>query len=234
MNKVLIGTLCAVVAASCNLFSQITIDNFDSYDDTAALQANWGSFGSGAQAGAPTLAEDAGVSGTNAALFALTWNVGNNANMQMVNVPSAAQSLDVGDTIDVTLYIVTRAGFDPPTNPTLLKLAIEGTNSVIWQTTTVAAATVNSATYQTISFSLNETDMSRTSAAVASLSDTLASIDNIRLRFENTEDASTRQDVYVDDIIVAAVPEAGQYASFIAIGALIATVVYRRRGRRQE
>ncbi|MDP0498340.1 MAG: hypothetical protein Q7Q73_19280 [Verrucomicrobiota bacterium JB024] len=232
MNKVILCTLFAVVAASGNLFSDVTIDNFDSYTTSAELQTYWNSFGA-ASAGLPALNVGGGVGGTNAARYGLVWSAGNNANMRMFNVPSGVQDLSAATSVEVTLYIVTRDGFSAPTDPTALKLVIQGgANDSIWQTTDAAAVSLSNTSYSTVGFTLNTTDMERVGGS-DSLTDTLAAITSIRLRFENAVESNVIQDAYIDSIVAVTVPEAEHYASFAAIGVLLITMVYRRRGCRQ-
>jgi hypothetical protein len=232
MNKVILCTLFAVVAASRSLFSDITIDNFDSYTTSGELQAYWNSFGA-ASAGAPALTIGGGVGGTNAARYGLVWSAGNNANMRMFNVPSGVQDLSAATSVEVTLYIVTRDGYTAPTDPSTLKLVIQGgANDSFWQTTDAAAVSLTDPNYTTVGFTLNTIDMERVGGS-DTLTDTLAAITSIRLRFENTVESGVIQDAYIDSIVAVTVPEAGHYASCAALGALLVVMVCRRRSRRQ-
>lgn len=234
MNKLLTCSLFVAVATAGNLFSQVTIDNFNEYSTTGELQAVWNSFGGAASAGAAVLAPGEGVDDSNAALYYLDWSAGTNANMRMAAVPSAVQDLTNATSVEVTLSIVTRDGYDAPASDTQLRLAIQGgTSSSIWQTTSAYAVDLNSASYTTISFNLNTTEMERVDGS-GSLSDTLAAITSIRLRFENDQQTNVRQDVYVDSISAVMVPEPGEYAAMAGLGTVLLVAFLRWRGRRQR
>ncbi len=201
----------------------LVIDDFDSYADTSELQANWNSFGGAASAGPPSLASGSGVGGSNAASFSLNWNLGTNGNMRRLNL--AGTDLSTYDSIDITAFIETQSGFSGPASPTILKIAIQGSNGAIWQTTVASAQEPNVDSYTTLSFILSDSDMELADGSGSFVS-TIASVDNIRLRYENASQDS-RQTVLVSSIV--AVPEPGTYGLMLGSLILVGVVLIRRK-----
>ena len=201
-------TFILAFTAIFNLSYAQTLDirNFDSYADTAALQADVFSFGSAAQAGKPTLSVGSGVGNTNAALYTLTWNTGNNANLILLNLPSGSDDLSGYDKIEANVFLETTSGHSAPANSTVAKLVIEGGSSnTIWQTRTTKAVQLINGTSNQLVFELSEVDLERVSAWEP-LSDVLANVVNIRLRFENTTQAGVMENAHIDSIAATTDP----------------------------
>ncbi|WP_309397717.1 hypothetical protein [Cerasicoccus maritimus] len=186
------------------LFAEhLVIDDFDSYSNTEELRLKWNSFGSAASSGPASLAIEEGYAGSNAALFNLNWDVGNNANMRLFQPPTQAQNLTRFITCVVWLKILRDDGnFDAPSTTTSLRLAIEGgPDNSIWQTKADEEVEIDFGKYEEAQFSLLDTEMERVSGK-SSFNETLAEIKSIRLRFENQIESRARQDVYIDSVIV--------------------------------
>lgn len=194
-----IPAICATLflaALSAQASSQV-IDDFASFESTAALQQNWGSFGAAATAGAPVLEVGKGIDGANAARYALDWRgAGNtNANARRSNVNADLSGFNA---LSVVAYIETRATFVAPADPTVFKVAIQGANGDIWQTPTSMAPTISSTDYQSYVFLFSELNLVVVgpSGVAGTLNDTLGNVSQIRLRFENTPGQQSREDVY--------------------------------------
>ncbi len=201
----------------------LMIDNFDGYADTVELQNNWNSFGTAASSGAPTLGAGEGVAGSNAAVYSLNWFDGNNANMRRINL--GGLDLSAYSALDVTMYVETDAGNDAPTASTVLKVAIQSSDSTIWQTSATFALAPNVDSYSILSFNLSEAEMDRV-AGSGTFADTLADVDNLRLRFENAQEVNVGQTAYVSSI--AAIPEPSTYALLFG-GLMMSLALVRRR-----
>lgn len=204
----IVMSLIAFTAVSNSLNAQtLNIRDFDLYADTASLQADVFSFGSAAQAGKPTLSLGTGVDNTNAALFTLTWNTGNNANLTLLNLLSSSDDLSSYDKIEANVFLETTSGYATPTNSTIIKLVIEGGSSkTIWQTRTTKAIQLTNGASNQLIFELSQVDMERVSAWEP-LSDVLANVVNIRLRFENTSQAGVMENAHIDSIAATTDPQ---------------------------
>lgn len=198
----IVMSLIAFTAIFNSLNAQtLNIRDFDLYVDTGSLQADVFSFGSAAQAGKPTLSLGSGVDNTNAALYTLTWNTGNNANLILLNPLSSSDDLSSYDKIEANVFLETTSGYATPTNSTIIKLAIEGgSEKTIWQTRTTKAIQLTNGASNQLIFELSEVDMERISAREP-LSDVLKNVGNIRLRFENTSQARVMENAHIDSIV---------------------------------
>jgi len=203
----------SIIAASALLVLQslnakhLIIDDFDNYGSTPALRANWNSFGSAASSGPAQLALGMGYADSDAAMFNLNWDAGNNANMRLFRPSAKAQNLSPFVNLLVWLKIQTEEGnFYAPTKTTTLRIAIEGNNETIWQTKPEHIVKVNFEQYQGARFTLNDSEMIRV-AGKGGLNDTLSDIKSIRLRFENQSEPLVRQDVYIDSIVATSASE---------------------------
>lgn len=122
--KIVMSLIALTVIFNSSNAQTLNIRDFDLYADTASLQADVSSFGSAAQAGKPTLSVGSGVNNTNAALYTLTWNTGNNANLILLNLPSGANDLSSYDKIEANVFLETTSGYSAPANSTVAKLVI--------------------------------------------------------------------------------------------------------------
>ena len=195
--KILTAFACLLTGTVSLTAASLNIDDFDAYADDAALKQNWNSFGVAATAGPPVLEADDGVDGSNGARFALDWRGGkNNANARRINLN--ALDLTEFSALSVTAYIKTRDTFSDPTEPTLIKLAIEGANGAIWQTSHDIALSIVNDSYEPILFPFSEMELVDGSGT---LPEALQNIANFRLRFENHSGSETRQDAFFDNIV---------------------------------
>ncbi|WP_309385997.1 hypothetical protein [Cerasicoccus frondis] len=181
---------------------RLIIDDFDSYANSEQLQRNWNSFGSAASSGPANLEVDMGYANSNAVLFNLNWDAGNNANMRMAKFPADVKDLSRYLTVIVWLRILKESGdFDEPSDSTTLRLAIQGgPDDSIWQTKANYEVKIDFDDYKSAEFSLLDSEMERVSGK-CSFNETLTNINNIRLRFENEIEPQVRQDVYIDSIL---------------------------------
>lgn len=181
----------------------LVIDDFEGYTNTEELRQNWNSFGSAASSGPAFLAIEKGYLGSNAALYNLNWDAGNNANMRLFHPIAQAKDLSSFVKLIVWLKISKEDGdFDEPRKTTTLRLAIEGgSDDTIWQTTADAEVAIDFEDYEEAQFSLLDTEMERVSGK-SSFNETLSAIKSIRLRFENQIEHQVRQDVFIDSIVV--------------------------------
>jgi hypothetical protein len=219
MNKInyLPLLLTAISASVLNALSS-EIENFDSYNSTSELQADVFSFGSAAQAGRPTLSDENGANGTNAAKFKLTWETGDNANLVFYNVSAVSGDLSNYEKIEMTFFMETADSYIAPSEVTLVKLAVEGgSNNTIWQTRSIKAVQLASDVFTIAIFELTEVDMERVSGS-ESFADVLANTGNIRLRFENTQQAGVLENAYIDSI--EAIKELPKSGTTIQLGQL--------------
>jgi hypothetical protein len=192
--------LTALTATSLN--AELVIEDFESYIDTSSLQADVFSFGSAAQAGKPSLAVGLGENDSNAACFNLTWETGNNANLSFINLSPNTQSLSGYAEVTVFIYIEAfpgASGLTEGSAPTIAKLAIEGDDGSIWQTRSVKAERPPVDSSYKLRFRLSPSDMERVEGT-GSFKKSIASIKNIRIRFENSRRSGFRQDAYIDSI----------------------------------
>jgi len=140
-------------------------------------------------------------------LFTLTWNTGNNANLILLNLLSSSDDLSSYDKIEANVFLETTSGYATPTNSTIIKLAIEGGSSkTIWQTRTTKAIRLTNGASNQLIFELSQVDMERVSAWEP-LSDVLANVVNIRLRFENTSEAGVMENAHIDSIAATTDPQ---------------------------
>ena len=195
----------ALLVANVLCAASLKIEDFDSYTDTASLQANVFTFGTGAQAGKPDLVIGAGSAGGNVACFKLTWSHGNNGNLQFDNLASDEQDLSAYSEIKVIMKIETGSGFSAHADPTVVKLAIKGNNGAIWQTKAQNPVELALGAYDESKFNLSTDDMERV-AGNASFEDTIADIENIRLRFENSQQANVLENAFIDSIVALSDP----------------------------
>ena len=191
-----------------SLNAELILEDFESYVDTSALHADIFSFGSAAQAGKPSLAEGLGENDTKAACFNLTWETGNNANMCFINLSPNTKNLKGYSEINAFLYLEAYPSESPSpnenasaaaSNPTIVKLAIEGNDGTIWQTRSVKAERPAIDSVYNLRFRLNTRDMERVEGS-GSFEDVVSNIKNIRMRFENSRRSGFRQDAYIDSI----------------------------------
>ncbi|WP_309385986.1 PEP-CTERM sorting domain-containing protein [Cerasicoccus frondis] len=217
-----------ILSAAIANAQTLVIDDFDSYTDTTELQANWNSFGNAATSGAPLLAAGQGVDGSNAAAFSLNWFAtgASNANMRRINLTSL--DLSSYDFLDVNLFVETDTGNDSPTNPTILKIAFQSSDSTIWQTSLSFALEPNLDAYSLLSFELSETAMERVSGS-GSFADSIVDITNIRLRFENVEEANVGQTAFVSSIVASTIPEPSTYALGFGLAMAGTVLLWRRK-----
>jgi hypothetical protein len=182
---------------------QLVIDDFSGYATTADLQKSWNSFGKAASSGPASLAPGKGESGTNAALFQLNWDAGDNANMRLIALPPEKTDLSGYTQAKVILKLADDAqGYSQPTSPTALRLVIKGgPDDSIWQTDTDVMPTVASGSYTTVVIPLSEATMVRESGH-SSLQQTLSQASDVRLRFENQQAPDARQDAYIDMLVL--------------------------------
>jgi hypothetical protein len=207
--------LSVISVSSLNALSS-EIENFDHYVDTSELQSDVSSFGTAAQAGRPTLSFGTGESGTNAAKFALTWEAGNNANLIFYNVSAVSGNLSNYEKVEIFFNMEVPNGFNPPANPTIVKLAIEGaTSNTIWQTRSAKAVQLTTDISEAVTFELTDVDMERVSGSESFL-DVLTNAGNIRLRFENSMQAGVMQFAHIDSI--NAITELPKSGTIIQIG----------------
>ena len=205
--KIVMSLIALAVIFNSSNAQTLNIRDFDLYADTASLQADVSSFGSAAQAGKPTLSVGSGVNNTNAALYTLTWNTGNNANLILLNLPSGADDLSSYDKIEANVFLEPTSGYSAPANSTVAKLVIEGgASNTIWQTRTDKAIQLANGASNQLVFELSEVDMERVSAWEP-LSDVLANVVNIRLRFENATQAGVMENAHIDSIAATTDPQ---------------------------
>ena len=219
MNKInyLPLLLTAISASVLNALSS-TIENFDSYHSTSELQADVFSFGSAAQDGKPLLSIGTGVDGTNAARFTLTWETGDNANLILYNVSAVSGDLSNYEKMEMTFFMEVADSYIAPSDVTLVKLAVEGgSNNTIWQTRLIKAVQLTSDVFTIAIFELTEVDMERVSGS-ESFADVLANTGNLRLRFENTQQASVLEYAHIDSI--EAIKELPKSGTTIQLGQL--------------
>lgn len=204
--KILVTFTSLLIALQSLAASSILIDDFDSYESTAALQSNWSSFGFAATAGPPSLHVGEGVDGSNAARFALDWRgaPNDNANARRRNL---SEDLTGFDAISVVAFIQVRAGFAPPPAPTVFKVAIQGANGDIWQTPSSTAPTIESGSYETYTFLLSDMELV---VGGGSLNEALQNSSEIRLRFENAPGVESRQDVFFDSVSAITLETGGE------------------------
>ena len=216
---------CLLISSVSLASAALVIENFDSYDNDGAVVPNWNSFGTAATAGAPVLHVGQGVDGSNAARFALDWRGGGNTNANARRINLNSLDLSGYSALSVVAFIETRAGFDAPPDPTTFRVAFEGTNGAIWQTSTAAALTIADDSYQAYIFDFSDLVLVQ---GGGTLQDAMGSLLNFRLRFENTPGVESRQDVFFDS--VAAIPEPGTWGAILgSVGLLL--VFLRRRTR---
>lgn len=191
-----------------SLNAELMLEDFESYLDTNALHADIFSFGSAAQAGKPSLAEGLGKDGSKAACFNLTWETGNNANMCFINLSPNTKNLSGYSEINSFLYLEAYPNESASTdaedsavasNPTIVKLAIEGNDGTIWQTRSVKAERPAVDSVYNLRFRLNTRDMERVEGS-GSFDSVISNIKTVRLRFENSRRSGFRQDAYIDDV----------------------------------
>jgi hypothetical protein len=217
MIKINCLLLLVISVASLNAFTS-EIENFDHYNSTSELQADVFSFGSAAQAGRPSLSVGTGVNNTNAAKFVLTWNTGDNANLVFYNVSAVSGDLSNYEKIEMTFFMEVPVDFTPPSNVTAVKLAIEGgTNNTIWQTRSIKAFQLTSNVSTLAVFELTDVDMENVSGS-ESLATVLTNVSNIRLRFENSQQAGAMEHAHIDSI--EAVKELPKSGTTIQLGQL--------------
>lgn len=186
-----------------SLNAELIIEDFESYVDTGSLHLDVFSFGSAAQAGKPSLSMGLGENETNAACFNLTWETGNNANLQLINLSPNTENLSSYSEITAFIYIEgypSSDGIVEPSTPTLAKLAIESLDGTIWQTRTIKADKPPVDAPYTLRFSLSPVEMELIEGA-GSFRNTITNVKNIRLRFENVRKSGFKQDAYIDSII---------------------------------
>lgn len=194
------------------------IENFDSYTGTSELQADVFSFGSAAQAGRPSLSVGTGVNNTNAAEFVLTWEAGDNANLIFYNVSAVSGDLSNYEKIEITFFMEIPVGFTSPSDATIAKLAVEGgANNTIWQTRSIKAVQLASEVSTVAVFELTDVDMERVLGS-ESLADVLVNVSNLRLRFENAQQAGVREHAHIDSI--EAIKELPKSGTTIQLGQL--------------
>ncbi len=192
-----------VALATSSLNAQLILEDFESYIDTSALQADVFTFGSAAQAGKPSLAMGLGENNSNAACFNLTWETGNNANLCFINLSPNTHNLSGYSEIKAFVFIEDYPGGGGLTETsaiTLAKLAIEGVDGSIWQTRSAKAERPPIDSPYTLRFMLSPSDMERVDGQ-GPFQNTISNIKNIRLRFENSRRSGFRQDAYIDSII---------------------------------
>lgn len=199
VTVILLTSIAAAVGAE-----QLVIDDFGGYATTADLQKNWNSFGKAASSGPASLAPGKGESDTNAALFQLNWDAGDNANMRLIALPPEKTNLSGYTQAKIILKLAEDAqGDSQPTSPTALRIVIKGgPDGTIWQTDTDVMPTVASGDYTTVVIPLTEAAMTRESGH-SSLQQTLSQANDLRLRFENQQAPDARQDAYIDTLILA-------------------------------
>ena len=214
------------------------ISDFDSYADTAALRAEWSSFGNGAQDGAPSLSEGTGIGNpsSNAAVFTLTWGSGSSANAVFGEFGSNGFTLptelqDLSNYGEISFFALLSNTSDLNSNTlssssTLVKVAFEGgdAGNTVWQSTNGTGLVADN-NYSQYSLSLNDVnEMSSVGGGNDSFENTIQNVKNIRLQFENTS-AGSNEFVFLDNI--TAVPEPSSYALLIGLGGL-SLAFYRR------
>ena len=209
---------------SLNAQQTLNIIDLDFYADTASLQGDVFSFGSAAQAGKPTLSLGSGVGNTNAALYTLTWNTGNNANLGFLNLLSGSDDLSSYNKIETNVFLETTSGYATPTNATIIKLVIEGgSDKTIWQTRKTKAIQLTNGASNRLIFELSEVDMERVSAGEP-LSDVLENVINIRLRFENTSQTGVKENAHIGSIVaidsIAAITDPKESGTIIRISSI--------------
>lgn len=194
--------LLSLLAASSVNALTLVLEDFDGYADTSSLQGDVFSFGSAAQAGKPSLAEGLGENDTNAACFNLTWSTGNNANLSLIRLSPNVRDLSGYSEIRASVLIEnTSSGNSQTASSTRIKIAIEGgPDNSIWQTRTIKAERPTTNTFYILRFDLSTSSMERVEGA-SSLEDVLRDIENIRIRFEGTQQQGFQQDAYIDTII---------------------------------
>ncbi len=181
---------------------ELLIEDFSEYASTEELQENWNAFGNAASSGPATLEESAGESGSNAALFQLNWDAGNNANMRLKTLPASKQDLSDYETVEVTLKLEADSmGYNKPNEPTGIRLVIQGgPDSSIWQTDSYYKKSPKLGEYSTLVFALSDDEMARESGQ-STLKETLSKTNNLRLRFENNQAADAREDALVQSVV---------------------------------
>ena len=185
-----------------SLSAQLVIEDFESYFDSGSLKADVFTFGSAAQAGKPSLAMGLGENYTNAACFNLTWETGNNANLCFINLSPNTKNLSGYAEITAHVFLEdypTADGLGETSTATVMKLALEGIDGSIWQTRTVKAERLPVDSAYKARFRLSPADMERVEGT-GSFQNTLSSVKNIRVRFENSRRSGFRQDAYIDSI----------------------------------
>jgi hypothetical protein len=198
VGLILLSSVATVVGAE-----QLVIDDFSGYATTAELQKSWNAFGKAASSGPASLAPGKGESGTNAALFQLNWDAGDNANMRLIALSPEKTDLSGYTKAKVVLKLSDDAqGYGQPATPTALRLVIKGgPDDTIWQTDTDVMPTVASGGYTTVVIPLTEATMVRESGH-SSLQQTLSQASDLRLRFENQQAPEARQDAYIDALVL--------------------------------
>lgn len=184
------------------LNAELILEDFESYVDTNALRADIFSFGSAAQAGKPSLAEGLGKDDSKAACFNLTWETGNSANMCFNNLSPNTKNLSGYSEINSFIYLEAYPNENASavaSNPTIVKLAIEGNDGTIWQTRSVKAEKPAVDSVYNLRFRLNTRDMERVEGS-GSFESVISNIKNIRIRFENSKRPGFRQNAYIDSI----------------------------------
>ena len=131
--------------------------------------------------------------------------MGNNANLMFNNLAPAEQDLSAYSEIKVNIRIETGSGYVASTSPTVVKLVIEGINGAIWQTKAPNAVQLASGAFYESTFNLSSDDMERVAGA-ASFEDSIANIQNIRFRFENTQQTNVLENAFIDSIVALADP----------------------------
>ncbi|MFT5350411.1 MAG: hypothetical protein ACI9MF_001228 [Gammaproteobacteria bacterium] len=218
------GYLCSSIAlfvANILYATTVTIEDFDGYTDTVSLQADVTTFGSATRTGLPTLAQGVGVNNTNAVHLILNWEYGNNTNLSLTNLNQAARSLSAVSSIQSSIYLETASESSAVTNPTLVKLAIEGIDGTIWQTKTRFAVQPVLGTFYEMAFNVSSVDMESVSTENGSFEDTMVDIQSIRFRFENSVQAGVFEDAYIDSIVsVTNLPDEPSKGTIIQLGTI--------------
>lgn len=189
------------VGLQCAFADTLTIEDFDSYTDTTAMQVNVTTFGPADPNGFPELDQTEGVNKSNAAKLKLSWTDGDNANLSLRNLNPAASNIKSVSKIQSSIRIETADGKSAATTPTRIKLAIEGTNKTIWQTKGQFAVQPGLDKLYRLDFNVSSNDMERVEN-MASFTETIADIQSIRFRFENDVQANVVEEAYIDSIVL--------------------------------
>lgn len=183
------------IAVYSTMSAQLVSDDFNSYNDTAQLKTEWTGFGY-ALDGEIYLSKTGGTDSSPAAIYVGNWKngafFGAVYSLENENL-TGASSVTVAISVETNRFVQEAA-----TEPSKVRLGIEGSNGDIWESR--ANLEISEDSLSTYSFNIEQSEMWKqvNKTGSGSLVDALASVSSLRLIFVNSGGGGV-QDFVFDD-----------------------------------